>query len=103
MKSLEELVKLILGTGLLLVVLYGIYSVSNLSYIVISDWMNQPAQPIPNYVGVCISDEGDYKMQYDLKGIEKLKETCEYLGTHRDIIGCYGDDFYQFQCGTRMP
>lgn len=102
-KVIQEAVKIILGMGLLLVALYGIYSACDVTYRLASDWINLPVEPIPNYVGVCISDEGDYKMQYELKGIEKLKETCTYQGTSRDILGCYGDDFYKFQCGTRLP
>lgn len=61
----------------------------------------EPPPPTEKWVGVCISDElseEEYQKQYERADVEKLKSECDFRSLSRDILGCYGDDHYQFLC-----
>jgi len=84
---------------LVIAMLFGFYYIGDFIVGIIKE--DKAEQEQGDWVGSCISsslNEFEYQRQYERAEIEKLKETCEFKGIRRDIVGCYGDDFYKFYC-----
>lgn len=100
---MKEFLAIIVGIGIvcLIGIAMGIGTVK-----LIQMWENISAklETTEKWIGICISSdltEEQYQNQYERGDIERLKQECEFRGLSKDILGCYGDDHYQFRCPAK--
>jgi hypothetical protein len=97
MREISEIIAVVAVLILVIVMaVVGIYKLGKM-------YISLPEKPpkTEEWIGLCISDElneEDYQRQYERADVDKFKERCQFKGVRRDIMGCYGDDHYEFLC-----